>query len=773
MGGYCNLLSVLDASQVVGEAVSMEEAATKLQAFWRLHHEHLQIQPPPPKKVKKSSEYTVTFRRPLLWKYLRSYAVAERSSAAKLLLSGCRACRSDPTVLRFSLIRILLRQMEQYVVMSPRSTKSTDYYVAPSERLAVEWSALLSELLGLCSSDAAEVDSAAHDESSTADQEVTAAVYYVLPRIAHMILDLSMRRHNKATAALVQMLHSLLSMRCVEREPSRDRLQFLQDRCLWQRTTRTREPDEPHPTSTTTTTTTTTATNGTSLSPLACLIAAYYMSHHPKLAELVDPAWQGVVIVKEQQQQQEHSSSLKQPGKNRKNTFDDEKEAGTVVAVGLLPDQNDFFFCHHQSDDVVADNDDDEEDDDDDDEEEDDDDDDGDDNKEDNDEEANNCDDDEVIHDNPICPSRPTNDDHDDDVKDKSIELQVIDRTGDMENEAGDNQNHDDSNNREREESEDENENSDSEEDEICLDVGWERAENDGAANKKGVGEDDSSEDREIYDDDEDDDGEEDHDIDEANMNNLGVVMQEDDMDSDELQAVVAAQAASQEQQMHRQPGDGKSDVSTATGAIIEHEEAPLERRKLFISAAMQVLELLHPHHAVQQYQNNSNSTSSRVNHLLSIRAENSLVKSINKSVKPPVKPLNFKILLRRLPSQEEFFLGSLSKNPLSLNMLRNNDPTIKDLRDYIASQLQMTDSAELYVNSQRCFAESHSLSHFASTFIVYVSIEILVANKILDVNLKLRLVHAGRYNFPHSCCRSSFFILFKINFFNSTCSFA
>ena len=84
----------------------------------------------------------------------------------------------------------------------------------------------------------------------------------------------------------------------------------------------------------------------------------------------------------------------------------------------------------------------------------------------------------------------------------------------------------------------------------------------------------------------------------------------------------------------------------------------------------------------------------------------------------------------------KEFFRGSLSKNPVSLSQLSqggtgsssgggfsatgpqgegNNEPTVKDLRDHIANDLQMSDSAEM--------------------------LELLVANKILDINLKLRVV--------------------------------
>lgn len=98
---------------------------------------------------------------------------------------------------------------------------------------------------------------------------------------------------------------------------------------------------------------------------------------------------------------------------------------------------------------------------------------------------------------------------------------------------------------------------------------------------------------------------------------------------------------------------------------------------------------------------------------------------------------MNLKIFMRRAPTQEEFFRGSLSKNPVGLSSLKANssggatgggagdgtarsandatEPLVSDLRLHIAKDLQMEDSAEL--------------------------LELLVANKILDMNLKLRVV--------------------------------
>ena len=99
------------------------------------------------------------------------------------------------------------------------------------------------------------------------------------------------------------------------------------------------------------------------------------------------------------------------------------------------------------------------------------------------------------------------------------------------------------------------------------------------------------------------------------------------------------------------------------------------------------------------------------------LEVEQSLLECMMNIVRPPKKPLNTKLILRRAPTQEEFFRGNLSRNPISVSMLKNNkDPTVADLRQWIADDLQMSDSAEL--------------------------LEVLVANKILSVDLKLRVVN-------------------------------
>jgi hypothetical protein len=144
------------------------------------------------------------------------------------------------------------------------------------------------------------------------------------------------------------------------------------------------------------------------------------------------------------------------------------------------------------------------------------------------------------------------------------------------------------------------------------------------------------------------------------------------------------------------------------------------ERQKMYVAACMEVLAT---HYPLSQ----QNVGGLYRQSYLQWQGENDLIKSINGVIKPQRKPLNIKVIMRRAPTQEEFFRGSLSQNPVPISALkihntrRSSDtdvsePTVGDLRQHIADDLQMSDSAEL--------------------------IEILVANKILDTNLKLRVVH-------------------------------
>ena len=60
-------------------------------------------------------------------------------------------------------------------------------------------------------------------------------------------------------------------------------------------------------------------------------------------------------------------------------------------------------------------------------------------------------------------------------------------------------------------------------------------------------------------------------------------------------------------------------------------------------------------------------------NKCFSLTAEQSLLESAMSIVRPPKKPVNIKMIMRRAPTQEEFFRGSLSRNPISLSMLKSS----------------------------------------------------------------------------------------------------
>ncbi|KAL3921480.1 MAG: hypothetical protein SGILL_002728 [Bacillariaceae sp.] len=155
--------------------------------------------------------------------------------------------------------------------------------------------------------------------------------------------------------------------------------------------------------------------------------------------------------------------------------------------------------------------------------------------------------------------------------------------------------------------------------------------------------------------------------------------------------------------------GMSHRDVSTTDQPSVSSGQTFEERSRMYVKAAMKVLSIQHP-------------PAPRAMGVspFSVSAEKALVTSVLKIVKPQKKPFNGKICLRRAPSQEEYFAGSLKRNPVSFAMLsrggdNQQEPTVRDLRQHIADELQMTDSAEM--------------------------LELLIANKILDVNLKLRIV--------------------------------
>lgn len=153
------------------------------------------------------------------------------------------------------------------------------------------------------------------------------------------------------------------------------------------------------------------------------------------------------------------------------------------------------------------------------------------------------------------------------------------------------------------------------------------------------------------------------------------------------------------------------------------------DRNQTLIKSCMQVLAVQHPPSAAGMLHGSTTQRSGQpkrrsttaVNRvLLSPSAEQSLIKRVCDIVKPPKTPLNLQVFMRRAPTQEEFFRGSITRNPIPISSLAqpgasSTEPTVRDLRQHIADSLQMSDSAEL--------------------------IELLVANQILDLNLKLRVV--------------------------------
>jgi hypothetical protein len=191
----------------------------------------------------------------------------------------------------------------------------------------------------------------------------------------------------------------------------------------------------------------------------------------------------------------------------------------------------------------------------------------------------------------------------------------------------------------------------------------------------------------------------------------------------------------------------GSSPTTSSTPKIIA--VAPLdekERKLLYLKACMEVLEALHPthQHGHGHHPANNHTTfqtkgagnpgeekglvrSKRVHAkispmlLLSLSAEQSLTSTMNETICPPPKPCHLKIFLRRAPTQEEFFRGNLSRNPILMSSLKiagkaEEGSKVSDLRFHIANELQMSDSAEL--------------------------LELLIAGKIVAMTLDLKTLY-------------------------------
>jgi hypothetical protein len=254
-------------------------------------------------------------------------------------------------------------------------------------------------------------------------------------------------------------------------------------------------------------------------------------------------------------------------------------------------------------------------------------------------------------------------------------------------------------------------------------------------------------------DDEEDDDDEiesmmEDDEEDDENANNDGDEMCVGDdedtieeqramqLEMEQLESPLPVSALAAHQQQSLQPlasSNRKPTTTTTTTTTTAPTLVPClaDRKRRLVRASMQVLHAQYPHHVSttsisattasgqqQQHSSGQQQHIATVPTLLTMTAEHSLLQSINNLVQPFVKPLALQVILRRAPTQEEFFRGSLKTNPVALSNLGKNaeDPTVHDLQQHIARELKMADSAEL--------------------------LELVVANRILHASLKLRVVH-------------------------------
>ncbi len=249
--------------------------------------------------------------------------------------------------------------------------------------------------------------------------------------------------------------------------------------------------------------------------------------------------------------------------------------------------------------------------------------------------------------------------------------------------------------------------------------------ENDDASNNN----DDHSEDNDINsEDDEEIDSDEGEDCEDCNS--MIEMEDDDDHDHDEDEIMIHEDELPQIEQgllelqrnftnrsTKRSSSTGHSSTSNAYPKVSSGQGVK-NQSQLYIKAAMEVLSLQHPpvskSKPPQQQVHKEKSP-------LNIAAEKALMASIMNIVKPEKKPLDGKIFLRRAPTQEEY-LRNHSKDIISFSTLKppssgndQEEPTVRDLRQHVANDLQMGDSAEM--------------------------LEVLVANKILDVDLKLRVV--------------------------------
>ena len=195
-------------------------------------------------------------------------------------------------------------------------------------------------------------------------------------------------------------------------------------------------------------------------------------------------------------------------------------------------------------------------------------------------------------------------------------------------------------------------------------------------------------------------------------------IIEDDDQEEPETHMPALYSNANNNQQLTNNQNnvtENSQQTSThnSTEAQIQKYLPPLaQRNQSLVQCAAQVLEQIYPPPI------NATSTQSQNRNSFPFQGETALLSMIQRTIKPSQKPLQFKIVMKRASTQEEFFRGNLSQNPIDVQSLKTTieeEPTVADLRHQIAVDLQMADSAEL--------------------------IEILVADKIIDVSVKLRVL--------------------------------
>ena len=181
--------------------------------------------------------------------------------------------------------------------------------------------------------------------------------------------------------------------------------------------------------------------------------------------------------------------------------------------------------------------------------------------------------------------------------------------------------------------------------------------------------------------------------------------------------AVAASSPASSGRLRITSPGAPRGGAVASAATKKPSAATKAKRKSAYLKTGMSLLEAQHPspHHGQRSAATVSSSSCSSIvlsPPILTTAAEQSLLKSMCDIVRPQKKPVSLKMFLRRAPTQEEFFRGNLTRNPVSLAHLTKNrpgassgaaaaggagqgsggnEPTVRDLRDHIAKDLQVS----------------------------------------------------------------------------------